>query len=1049
MLEKNDKPQLDKETIRAAMEVASYVSDLGIKVLPGKSWTPYYPESSNREQILQKVLDGKLKPEAVDVGKLRPHGMTYDVRDVQTIGLNGLVGKIRERDEFFKQFDYSGYVEFLAGLKGKEIDLKTATELFEGMAKPRIQESLLERSGPTGRSQITNALKGEIQTIKRTIKDKSRIERLSDILRMRWLKDKGIATEDDVTEIEKAAGEDSKKLADELGDPYLEYVKKGDKPAKKSIIDKIKSTIKEITKQKKEDDVDKMVDQAIKNPSSLPPETRDQIGKAFNDFSAPQGDIPPDSRNTMSPSMDETKEVGDKQEVVPLYSITPPYKGLLQGQIFNRFNSSQVEWQKNDKYTKVDDGDAPKQHTIKGKINGGSMITIFLPRNYALSQFNLPKGLKVFKDENGTFYLQNTSGKILEYELGFGPKPDSHSTAPLPDEVKDMAGDRLSQSTKNYLKTLDGKSNVEKAKGAIHYMKNVLKLEYSNDSKYNLIYKRNPSQYFLEIEKNKQVDCDVAQTYFIALCRSMGVPARMVTGHSVDLVKDGKSIIHSGTGHAWSEIWDNQSGAWKTIDATPEKTGKDDKKDENKPKSKPEDRAKEAKTDLDAPNQNPRDGDEPPSNEEVQKNIDDTVERTEKEGSDSSETSDQMPQSAKDKMEEVMEQQDPPQDKSNQMTDNEWDEKKKEQEEMDEKDKEMKKEAEEMKDKIKDADSLRDLRQLEEELKDKEIYDDAKENLENLLEQKEEEAKNELKEQIEKMRDDGFISEEKAEKMLQDLENNDSLRTFEGIEGQLSRESSLYNEYAELRDEVMPLVEQWVDYFADKLPKISEIDFSDEDASVRGRLSKFHMKRPRNFVLGRVNKPQHETQSKAPRFMVSLVLDISGSMRDKMRNARKLLIFFAELFQKISNEYGYIKFSISVFDDDVQVIKGFDQKYDSTERYIYGNQERTVKVRLMERTMADGGTDMGKAVWEANHKLNIEKATHEDYLSALYLMSDGETQGTLAGQQLRRFIAGEQAFWGEWWGDHLKRAFMLGPRTHKAVLAQYFGEENADAVPDM
>jgi len=1065
MVETPDREQIRKrkEDIRMAMEVAGYVGDLGIKIVPGNSWTLYYRDPGQRDSILQQVLEGKIKPEAVDQRILRPIGLSYDAKEVHTLGLEGLVGKVKDMANMYTSFDYSGYLQYLSSLQGKDISLEDATHLFSSIAANRSQAELIRKLGPTGRGQVREALKRNHDSTLSTIKDEKRTDKLLEVLKARWLKKQGIISQAQLSAVETQVEDEIIKLADNLEDAYMDYVENGTPESKQKLTGAIKGNIDDIKRQQEADRVDEFVDQMLEDPDSLPEDQRQELENMFNDFQGgaqgPAGDMPPDFQGSMSPSMDEMKSGESSDKITPLYTIEPPIKGYYQGTIYNRFNSREVRWECNPSMTKVTSGAAPKQHTLKGKIRNGSTIPLYMPRNYGLAPFTLPAGLEVLKDENGTLYLKNTSGKDQDYSIDFGKEPHPSTKLPVPEEKADMVSGNLSTATQNYIASLAGKSNTEKAKAIIHYMKNVLKLEYSNDSKYNMIYKKNPSEYFREIEKHKQVDCDVAQTYFIALCRKAGVPARMVTGHSVDMVKDGKAIIHSGTGHAWSEIWDEQSSSWKTIDATPEKT-KNDEEDKKDPKDKkePQEDAPEEKNDLDPPPQEPRDDDQPPSPGDVQKKVDDTQDQVQQGDTPPQPPSKTTPQSVKDKMKKMMEQQkpqpgeqqpdgEPNEDEGDQ---NDLDEAQGEMDEMQRQHEEMKKKAEEMRKKLDEADSLREMEELREQMEQEEMYDDAKDKLEDLLDQKEEEAKDDLREEIQKMKDDGFIDEERAEELLKQLEENNDVQTFEQIEQQLSYESGLYNEYVAIREEIMPLVEQWFEYFADRLPKIQEVDFNEDELTYSGRLDRREYIRPRNLLFGKVNNPPRINAEAAPRFMASLVLDISGSMASRMRDSRKLLIFFAELFQKISEEYGYIMFSISAFDDFVEVIKDFDQKYDSPERYQYGTgQTKTVKVRLMETTMARGGTDMGQAVWDANKHLNEQKNAHPNFLSAMYTISDGETQGQLAGDQLRRFLAGIEQVSGEWWGDHIKCGFMLGPEHHKAILARYFGNKDSIAVPQL
>ena len=78
----------------------------------------------------------------------------------------------------------------------------------------------------------------------------------------------------------------------------------------------------------------------------------------------------------------------------------------------------------------------------------------------------------------------------------------------------------------------------------------------------------------------------------MALARALSIPARLCTGHRLDgaSVKDKKSHITGGTGHAWSEIWDGTK--WILTDATPtqqdQNTVDDAEKEEKKENEKME-----------------------------------------------------------------------------------------------------------------------------------------------------------------------------------------------------------------------------------------------------------------------------------------------------------------------------------------------------------------------------------------------------------------------------------------------------------------------------
>jgi hypothetical protein len=75
--------------------------------------------------------------------------------------------------------------------------------------------------------------------------------------------------------------------------------------------------------------------------------------------------------------------------------------------------------------------------------------------------------------------------------------------------------------------------------------------------------------YIYNLDESDVLECYSANTLFVALARSLGIPSRLCTGHHLDAtnIKDKKSHISSNTGHAWSEIWDGSK--WILTDATP------------------------------------------------------------------------------------------------------------------------------------------------------------------------------------------------------------------------------------------------------------------------------------------------------------------------------------------------------------------------------------------------------------------------------------------------------------------------------------------------
>jgi len=167
---------------------------------------------------------------------------------------------------------------------------------------------------------------------------------------------------------------------------------------------------------------------------------------------------------------------------------------------------------------------------------------------------------------------------------------------------------------------------------------------------------------------------------------------------------------------------------------------------------------------------------------------------------------------------------------------------------------------------------------------------------------------------------------------------------------------------------------------------------------------------------------------------------------EKLKNARKLLVFYAELFSRISEAFGYIRFSVNIFSDSVTEIKGFQHEYDSSERYTFDDgTASTVKVRLMERLRTQGGTNMLAGIQKAAVDLNKETEEYPDYASALYFMGDGgDTCGN--AENIKRFLQANDAEHG--FGEHMYSAILLGDEAQRRELSDIFGDEHTNVAPD-
>jgi uncharacterized protein YegL len=348
--------------------------------------------------------------------------------------------------------------------------------------------------------------------------------------------------------------------------------------------------------------------------------------------------------------------------------------------------------------------------------------------------------------------------------------------------------------------------------------------------------------------------------------------------------------------------------------------------------------------------------------------------------------------------------------------------------------------------KAEDSQSFQDLDKLKQESQDSELFDDMKQDLQEKLEAKEEQMKETIKENLDEMVKDGFLDEERRAELEKQLEEKE-LAELDRIAQQIEQENQMFNEYQDVKEEVMPLVDQWFDYFVERLPRQQEVEVDEDSLTRQGAFNRHSVMKPRNLLFGTVKNPRIIKPSIKPKFLASVMVDVSGSMEgEKLNMARKQLVFYNELFSRIGSEFGFIRYANNIFSDNVVDLKGYDQDYDSPVRYDWGDGTRsTIKVRLMQSLHTQGGTNMLPAIQKAAKDLNEETFEYPDYASAFYFVGDGgDTSGNAVRiKEFLRFSEGEKGF-----GEHMLSAIMLGNESQRRELAAIFGEDHTTVAPD-
>src|SRR3989344_43697 len=281
---------------------------------------------------------------------------------------------------------------------------------------------------------------------------------------------------------------------------------------------------------------------------------------------------PPPAREESEPSMDEMSRLEKGEKPIAIWKINPAYGGYFREQSFDTWGSSRKVWTQ---------GDYAYEENIlgPGHAENDSIIISADVQCGAWTRIPIPYTHGFLADENDQIlYRTDKNGDLSILKSGAGKasvgivlvKEEASRLKMGAPETPVASSERFTEETERAIAEIAKAKQGNRARGYALARYAMQRLQYSNDSQFNNIYRSDPNGYCFAIDTHKKADCDVGNTYFAALCARLGVPARHVVGHMVKGKDEkGTSMIHSGTGHAWSEIWDYETREWTRVDATP------------------------------------------------------------------------------------------------------------------------------------------------------------------------------------------------------------------------------------------------------------------------------------------------------------------------------------------------------------------------------------------------------------------------------------------------------------------------------------------------
>lgn len=191
------------------------------------------------------------------------------------------------------------------------------------------------------------------------------------------------------------------------------------------------------------------------------------------------------------------------------------------------------------------------------------------------SHLFLPLGATILASEPRTIELDEfgiavtTSGGVERLAFGFLPRQDRSDTLrvdPAAPTVEDL---RVPERIQSDLRRIangwtTGLTNPR-------FQVEALVARFADDFVYSLDFDRpsdvDPVIAFLDTDR--QGHCEYFASALTLLCRTLGIPARMVAGYLVSEQNPltGDWVVRDRDAHAWTEVW--LDGAWRTFDATP------------------------------------------------------------------------------------------------------------------------------------------------------------------------------------------------------------------------------------------------------------------------------------------------------------------------------------------------------------------------------------------------------------------------------------------------------------------------------------------------
>ncbi|MDF2378773.1 MAG: transglutaminase domain-containing protein [Candidatus Gracilibacteria bacterium] len=295
--------------------------------------------------------------------------------------------------------------------------------------------------------------------------------------------------------------------------------------------------------------------------------------------------VPP-RNNTSKPGVDAMSRLNEGEKVKALWTIDPAYGGYYKKQSFSVWNEQIKSWEEpKSTYSELQliplcSEENPSRGYMNIQLNAqcptNTWVGVPIPYTHSLSKVEAEnRNVSMQKDQNGDVVLFiSGSGQSVSTSLMLSPNKRKKFTSknPKSQQISTVFTEETTQKINEIQQNKTG--NIARAYALSAYVRQRISYLKPKDQQeadeYNEKYRKHSLGFARAVDEIKEADCDVANTYFAAMCSKLQIPVRHCVGHSVTGKNEtGQAMIHSGTGHAWSEVWDEKNCLWIRIDATP------------------------------------------------------------------------------------------------------------------------------------------------------------------------------------------------------------------------------------------------------------------------------------------------------------------------------------------------------------------------------------------------------------------------------------------------------------------------------------------------